>query len=430
MKKNKFLKQVFILIIGGIFTKILGMVIRIITSRVMGKTGIGIYSFIMPTFMLGISISQIGFTSSISKLVAEEKRRSKKLILGVIPISLGINFLLLLFFVIFGKYISIYLLHDSRCTYGVMAIGFVLPFISISSILRGYFFGKERMGIHVISNIFEDVIRIIFLVIFLPIFKSKSIKSAVVALILSNILSELTSIFIFLIFLPKSKINIKDFLISHDDFKSIFSIGIPLTGSRIIGNIGGFLEPIILSFILIKVGYSSSFIVEEYGVINGFVLPILLLPSFFSTAIAQAIIPQVSKGYVNKMFNSIKRKIKLATFLSFFIGFCFTILVFLFPSVFLNFLYNTNDGVNYLRLLAPIFLFQYIQGPISASLQAMGKSRISFNATLIGTVVKIICLVLFSLFKIGLYGLIIGFSLSILVTTFYEVKSIKKVLKY
>ena len=39
MKKNKFLKQVFILIIGGIFTKILGMVIRIITSRVMGKTG-------------------------------------------------------------------------------------------------------------------------------------------------------------------------------------------------------------------------------------------------------------------------------------------------------------------------------------------------------------------------------------------------------
>ena len=81
-------------------------------------------------------------------------------------------------------------------------------------------------------------------------------------------------------------------------------------------------------------------------------------------------------------------------------------------------------------MLAPIFLFQYIQGPISASLQAMGKSRISFNATLIGTVVKIICLVLFSLFKIGLYGLIIGFSLSILVTTFYEVKSIKKVLKY
>ena len=428
MKKNKFLKQVLILIIGGIFTKALGMVIRIITSRVLGKTGVGLYSFVMPTFMLGVSISQLGFSSSISKIVAEEKQRSKPLILGLIPICLCFNLLLMFFFLFFGKYISNYLLHDDRCTYAVMAIGFVLPFISISSILRGYFFGKEKMGIHVFSNIMEDIVRIIFLIIFLPMFVEKSIDLAILALLLSNILSELTSIFIFLIFLPKGKINKDDFFISKDNLWKVFSIGIPLTGSRIIGNIGGFLEPIILSFILISVGYSSSFIVDEYGVINGFVLPILLLPSFFSTAISQATIPSISKDFVNNRFFSIKRKVKLSVFLSFSIGFIFTSLFFLFPNLFLNLLYQTNDGVNYLRILAPIFLIQYIQGPISASLQAMGNSKVSFNATLIGTISKLISLIVFSLFKIGLYGVIFGFLFSILFATYYEVKALKKAL--
>lgn len=429
MKKNKFLKQAFILMIGGIITKILGMFIRIITSRILGKTGIGIYSFIMPTFMLGVSISQFGFPIAISKLVAEEKRRSKSLILGLIPISLIINLCLLFFFIFSSKYISINLLHEKRCLYGIMAIGFVLPFISISSILRGYFFGKERMIIHVFSNVMEDIVRIIFIFLLLPKVIKINIELSIVILILSNILSELTSILIFLIFLPKGKINKSDFIITRKNFNDIFSIGLPITGSRLIGNIGSFLEPIILSFVLLKIGYSNDFIVSEYGIINGFVLPLLLLPSFFSTAISQAVIPFISKSYVEHKIFSIKRKIKQSIFLSLFIGFISSSLFFMFPKFFLNFLYQTNEGILYLRILAPIFLFQYIQAPISASLQAMGKSKISFNATLIGTITKLSCIYLFSLFKIGLYGIIIGFSLSIVITTFYEIYSLKKVLK-
>ena len=73
-------------------------------------------------------------------------------------------------------------------------------------------------------------------------------------------------------------------------------------------------------------------------------------------------------------------------------------------------------------------LIQYIQGPISASLQAMGNSKVSFNATLIGTISKLISLIVFSLFKIGLYGVIFGFLFSILLATYYEVKALKKAL--
>ena len=81
---------------------------------------------------------------------------------------------------------------------------------------------------------------------------------------LSNILSELTSILILFLFLPKNfKINKKDFVPKKENIKDVLNISIPTTGSRIIGNIGYFLEPIILTFVLLRMGYSNEFIVQN-----------------------------------------------------------------------------------------------------------------------------------------------------------------------
>ena len=56
--KSKFVKSTIILMIGGLITKILGMVIKIITNRLIGTEGLGVYMLITPTFMLLIAIAQ------------------------------------------------------------------------------------------------------------------------------------------------------------------------------------------------------------------------------------------------------------------------------------------------------------------------------------------------------------------------------------
>ena len=63
------------------------------------------------------------------------------------------------------------------------------------------------------------------------------------------------------------------------------SIGIPNTTGRLIGSIGYFLEPIILTSVLLYMGYSKNYITREYGILSGYVMPLLLLPSFFTNAI-------------------------------------------------------------------------------------------------------------------------------------------------
>ena len=422
---SKFIKSTLILLIGGFFTKLIGMFIRIIMSRKLGPEGMGIYSLMMPTFSLLIALSQFGFPISISKLISEKKRNNLSLMVSVIPITVFINLFLICFMFIFSKGISIYLLHEKRVYFGLICMGLTLPFISTSSILRGYFFGKERMVPHVLSNVVEDVSRLILLYFGIPYFLSLGIDKCMAFMIMTNVISESVSIFVLVLFLPR-KININNFKFDKDDMKDIIVIGSSSTCSRIIGNIGYFLEPIILTSFLLYSGYSKDFIVSEYGIINGFVMPILLLPSFFTSAISHALLPSVSYAYSNGMVKLVKKKLRQSIIISLLVGIPCTFVFLLFPRKLLFFIYSTDKGINYIRFLSIPFILHYIQGPISACLQAMGKMKDLLMGTFFGIILKLIVLSLFSLFHIGLYGLLISIICSIVFTTLFDYFNLRK----
>lgn len=427
MKKSKFIKSTFILLIGGFITKILGMLIKIVMTRLIGTEGIGIYMLIMPTFTLLIAVAQLGMPVAISKLVAEDKRNNKNLVFSSLPISVILNIIIMFLLLLFSNFISNNLLNEPRTNYAIKAISFVLPFISISSILRGYFFGRQKMIPHVISNITEDIIRLIILIIGIPIFLNQGLEFAIAFIVLSNTISEITSILVLFFFLPKHfKISKNDFIPNRNNVKEIFEISLPTTASRLIGSIGYFFEPIILTFFLLKNGYSNNFIVTEYGIVNGYVMPLLLLPSFFTQAISQALIPIVSNSYVNNNIAYTKSKIKQAIFFSLLIGIPSTLIFILIPNIPLKLIYNTNEGLNYIKFLAPICLLHYIQSPISSSLQAIGKAKDSMLGTLFGMIIRTTMLVVGCNLKIGIWGLIIATASNIIFVTIYDSIKIKK----
>jgi len=427
--KNKFIKSTLILIIGGFFTKMLGMAIKIVMTRLIGTEGIGLYSMIMPTFLLLNSIAQLGLPTALNILISNGKYNTKNLVSTAIIISLSIDVLIMIFLIISSSYLSSNLLNDNRLNTALLSIGFVLPFITISNCLRSYFFAKQRMYPHVVTNIIEDLIKLIFIIIGIPIFIVKGVEFAVAFVILSNIFCELASIIIFLFLLPSFKCSKNELKPNKRNIKELLKIALPTTGSRLIGSVGYFLEPIIITFVLLKVGYSNSYIINEYGIINGYVMQLVLLPSFFTAAISQALIPIISKNFSNGNYKYVKKKIKQGIFFSLLIGIPATIIFELFPDTLLGLLFKTNKGINYIKVIAPICLLHYIQSPISSSLQAMGNAKISMKGTFIGMILRTISLFILSFFKIGLWSLIIATSINIGFVTIFDYYNVKKILK-
>ena len=282
---------------------------------------------------------------------------------------------------------------------------------------------------HVVSNITEDIVRLIIIAIGIPYFLKKGLEYAMAFIVLSNIASELTSIFILFFFLPKNfQITKSDLRPVKNNIKEIMNIGLPTTASRLIGSIGYFLEPIILTYALLKIGLTNDQIITEYGIINGYIMPLLLLPSFFTMAISQALVPTVSHAYANGYIDYTKNKIKQAIFFSLLIGLPVTVFFEFFPKIPLNLIYNTTEGITYLRVIAPICLFYYIQSPVTSALQAMGKAKEAMLGTLEGMIIRTISLLVGCL-SFGIWGLIIATSLNMIYVTIHQIYHIKKSLQ-
>ena len=168
--KNKFIASTLVLILGGFVTKILGFVIRIIYTRIILEEGVGLYSLITPTYSLLITIATLALPLAISKLVAEERRRSIKIICSSIVIICVVNALLMGIMFFFSHFIASGLLKNEQTYLLLLSCTLTLPFISISSIVKGYFFGKQRMVPYAVSNSLEQVVRLVLIVLFLPYF--------------------------------------------------------------------------------------------------------------------------------------------------------------------------------------------------------------------------------------------------------------------
>lgn len=426
--KNKFLKSTLILIIGALFTKLLGFIIRIIFTRLVTQNEINLYSIIMPTYSLLITLAGLGLPLAISNLIAENKTNSKKILFSIIPASLIINIFLIIIIFLIAPIIANNLLHNKDTYYPIISIAFILPFISLSSIIRGYFFGKQKMFPHTLSNVIEQLFRLLIILIFLPKLLKYGTVITVSTYILLNILSEIISIIVFLLFAPKN------FAIKKEDLKpdirivkDIMSIAIPTTSSRIIGNIGYFFEPIILTLTLTFIGYSNDFILNEYGIYNAYVLPLLTIPSFFIIALNTSLVPEISKNKDNKTL--IKRRLKQSLIISFIIGLISNIFVYIFTNQLLTIIFDTTLGANYIKFLAPFFIFLYLEGPLASTLQALNYAKYTMKVTIIATITKLTSLFIFSLLHIGLYGLLLAEIINIFLVVYLNSKKIVKILK-
>ena len=251
------------------------------------------------------------------------------------------------------------------------------------------------------------------------------VSIAVLGVVLINILSEFSSIICLIFFIPNKKISLSNFRFDSLVFKDVLNISISSTGSRLIGSISYFLEPVILTFVLIKLGYDNNYVLSEYGVITGYVYPLLLIPSFFTMAISTSLLPVISSSYSRGNYLYTKKKLKQALSISLFIGIFFTIIFMLIPDVLLNFIYNTTLGVGYVKVVAPFFLLHYIQGPLTSYLQAVNKADKAMMGTLVGAIIKNVLLAILPIF-IGIWGFVVASLVNIFYVTLQHIYYAKK----
>lgn len=442
MTRQTFLQGALILILAGMITRFLGFINRIVVARLIGEEGVGLYMMALPTLFLVITLTQLGLPIAIAKRVSEaDAKKNHEKVRSILVVSLSITIvvsvLLTVFMMIGAPYIASTLLTDERTVYPLLAISPIVPIIAISSVLRGYFQGKHNMKPQSYAQVLEQVVRIVFVYIFIKLLLPYGVEFAAAGAMFSVILGEFVSLLYMVrqFRLRKSRDDRKQYIHylrnGKDTMRGLFSIALPATGSRLIGSITNFLEPILVSQSLAIAGISTSMATKQYGELTGYVIPLLFLPTFITHSLAIALVPSISEAGAQNNERLIHYRIHQAIRISFASGAIATIVLMLFSEQILLFMYGSANANDLLMLMAPFYILLYIQAPLQATLQALDLAKESMWNTMIGAFIKL--LIIFALAQqpaFGMNGVAIALSTSVILVTLLHLVVLNKRIDY
>jgi len=437
---SKFLKGILVLLTAGLVTRILGFINRIAIARFIGEEGVGLYMMAYPTFILAVTLTQVGIPVAISKRVAEaialnDHKKVKKILVLSLLITLSMSIIFTPTLLLGAPFIAEIFFTDQRTMYPLIAIAPVIPVIAVSSVLRGYFQGKQNMKPAAISQVIEQSVRIGLIVVLTSIALPYGVEFSAAAVMVATIGGELISLIYLLTMFklkkafPFRKNFFKSLHNSRNEFRQIMNIALPTLGSRIIGSVSWFLEPIVVTQAMALAGVATVTVTKLYGSLTGFAMPLLLLPSFITIALSTALVPSISEALSLKNYAIVEKRLQQSIKFCIVTGSGSVVVLYVLADPLMQLLYNSTNGAIYLQLMAPFFVFQYLQAPLQAALQAMDLARAAMINSLIGAVVKLaVIFILASQPEFGIIGVALGMIVGFLLVTMLNYATILKVI--
>ncbi len=439
---SKFLKGMLILLTAGLVTRILGFLNRIVIARSIGEEGVGLYMMAYPTFILAVTITQFGIPVAISKRVAEalalgQHDKVKRILVISLSITLGLSFIFTPILFVTTPFLAETFFTDQRIMYPLLAIAPVTPIIAVSSVIRGYFQGTQNMRPSAISQIIEQVVRICFIGFLAKLFLPYGVEYAAGAAMAATIIGEFVALFYLLTMFklkkafPFRKKLWTSFHRGWDIARELFPIAIPTLGSRLIGSVSWFLEPIIVTQALAISGLASVQATKQYGLLTGFALPLLLLPSFFMNALSVSLVPAISEAKSLNNIALIDKRIQQTIKFGVITGALATVLLYQLNEPLLMFVYGSTNAAVFITIMAPFIVFAYLQAPLQAILQALDLANAAMINSLVGTIVKLaLFFFLASNPDFGIHGVALGIITGFVLVSFLHLATIMKVISF
>ncbi len=409
MSKKAVITGTIILTIANLITKIMGFFNRIFLSNTIGAEGMGLYQLILPIYGLAWSITSSGFTTTISKLTAQEYIRGKtgnigRIVKQSVCLSVGTSLLIgtLLFFG--SKEVALHILKDGRAALPLQLLAFSIPFMSAGSCIRGFFLGMQETIIPATSQILEQSVRILTIYIlsgiFVPLGLTYACLAAVAGIFLGECFSCIFTIWNYIHYKRKHKFIRKPSISPSAALYMILPIAIPLTASRLSASILATAENLMIPRQLQLHGQNSAQALATYGELTGMAIPLILLPSACLLAASVSLVPEISEASAIRQNDRISRTVEATFLFTFIIGFGAASLFAVFAKEICYIIYNRpalGDVLFPLAFLCPLI---YAQTTLHGLLNGLGEQFFLFWNNLLSSMISITVI----WFAMPLYG--------------------------
>lgn len=409
-KKDSFLKGALILGAAGVIVKILGAFFRIPLGNLIGSEGMAYYQTAYPVYTLFLTLATAGFPTAVAKLVSE------KIAVGdhkgahkIFKVSHTVLFItgIVAFVVLFlgAEYIVTDIMKNPEALYAMRAIAPALLFVPAMSAYRGYFQGRREMSKIAISQIIEQIFRVILgltLAYFLmtTYVKAGAVYGAAGAIFGATVGSVASIAYLIIIYLANSKQrkaeinasrNFKDEKLSRI-IKKLLVIAIPITIGASVMPLVNMVDNVIVLRRLEEAGFTALQAKSMFGQLTGMALAIVNLPAVITAAMSMSLVPSISESYAvgNKAKARKDTKSAIKVTLLIVLPAAFGMASLATPIMQLLYPKEPSSIGLILLTLTPCVIFLGLMQTLTGILQGMGKPMIPVISLAVGMIFKIV----------------------------------------
>ncbi|MED3497580.1 polysaccharide biosynthesis protein [Brevibacillus agri] len=402
----QFVKGAAILGVAGLVSKLLGAVYRIPYQNIAGDIGLYVYMQVYPLYTTLLILATAGFPIAISKIVSERiaigdalgARRAFR-VASFSLVVLGLFFFLLLYG---GAPLIARFMGDEHLTTPLRAVAWSLPLVPMAAILRGYFQGHQNMMPTGVSQVIEQLVRVIF--ILLAAFWAMNVYQdaylAGTGAVFAAFPGGVAAILVLLWYWRKDKQGAQ--LIPEQTqragvgawtnrqvLRSLLMYAVPICMGALVLP----LVPLVDSITVVNMLQVSGTPEDLAKLLKGAFdrgQPLIQFGTFFATSLSLALVPAISEAVAQRQHHMIANRSEIAIRLTFLLGLPASFGLALLAEPINVMLYGDKNGTEALAVQSFTIMFATLSIASAGILQGLGRVMRPARNLFIGVMVKLI----------------------------------------
>lgn len=425
MAKDSLVKGTAILAAAAFIARILGVVQRIPLVYLIHKSGMATFGIAFNIYTLLLTIATAGIPSALSKLVAERMETGRvheanRIYRAAVQFALAAGVVMTLFLLWYAPYYA-NSSQDPDATLAIRALAPALLLFPLIAIMRGYFQGRQMMMPNGLSQIIEQILRIVFAVglAWLLLAAGKGHVWAVAGASFGGVTGSIGAVAVLIWYYVKLKRSdarqglagkaiqeapSEQPLRYGKIFSMIFKVSIPIVLFSMAVPFIYFIDSS-TTIPLLSGSIGAARAKDLLGILTGQAQSLAGIPIILAIALSQSVVPIIASAYARRDMQQVSRQSSKALQLSVLTGLPVVLVIAIAARPINGFLFPDTEGSGIIAFLTVTALFQIIMQTSGSILMGLGEMRPLVVHVIIGMIVKLAgSFALAPLF--GMYGIV------------------------
>lgn len=445
MAKESFIKGTLIIAAATLIARALGLFQRVPLENMLGSVGNAAFAASQTVYLMLLAVATAGIPSTLSKIVSEryalnnvyeaERVYYAALLFGLIS-GLTATILLIVFA---GLYAQMIQLPEAAPAIRMLAPSLLL--FPVIAMMRGYTQGRNMMQASGVSQIMEQILRVVTAIglAYLLMSAGQSQQWTAAGASFGGVAGSCGAFIVMIHYSRKLRQADKKagVYVHHSNakkvslraiFRSIFVMSVPIVLSALAVPAVNFIDTSI-TIPLLSPGVGIGEAKHLYGILGQRAQSIAGIPPILAIALSTSLMPVISAAFAKHDIIHLTRQTSLAMRISVLSGMPIALVLSVAAYSVNGLLFSSLDGAGIIAALTIGTIFQITMITSNSILIGIGKSYIAMISVILGIIFKLIISFSFVRF-FGIYGIISGTALSFLLVTWLNLRVMKKIVPF